>query len=313
NFMIMRNEAKDPEIRRNQQLILGPWDHGTIGKSKVGDVDFGPEAVFDANAANLEWYDRVLKQAPAAQAKPLVPVRYFVRGDNQWREAENWPPTGFEPKPFYLRSGGRANTASGDGRLSMEPPSGEEAADAFRSDPDDPVPACPVTETRPLHAAIWAPVDQSPLAGRDDVLVYQTEDLAKPLTFAGNLSAKLHVSADTADADWVVRLVDVRPDGFAQNLAVGIQRGRYRDSLLDPKPLEPGKIYEMEIDLGPCAATIAAGHRLRVDISGGYFPLFDRNPNTIEGVDTGKTAVATEKVHHSAVHLSRIILPCETR
>src|SRR5260370_33628719 len=96
--------------------------------------------------------------------------------------------------------------------------------------------------------------------------------LSVPLEFAGPLSAELWVSADTADADWVVKLIDVRPDGFAQNLAMGIQRGSFRDSELNPQPLERGKNYHIKVDLGHAAARIEPGHRLRVEGGGSYFP-----------------------------------------
>ncbi len=166
-----------------------------------------------------------------------------------------------------------------------------------------------MTETRPLKAAVWGPVDQRATEDRDDVLVYTSDVLTEPLTFAGNIEAKLSVSTDTPDADWVVKLIDVHPDGFAPHLARGILRGRYRRSLLKPELMQPGQVYEITIDLGPAAATIAKGHRLRVDISGADFPLYDRNPNTTEGIFGNKTAIATEQVHHRPGALSRIVLP----
>ncbi len=233
-------------------------------------------------------------------------------GDNVWRDAEAWPPEGFSPRPFYLRSSGRANTRAGSGRLSSEPPAQDETADQFRADPANPVPATPVTDKRPLHAAVWGPVDQRSTEDREDVLVYSGEALKAPLVFAGNPVARLFVSTDTADADWAVKLVAVRPDGFAQNLAAGILRGRYRNSLTSPSPMEPGKIYEIQVDLGPVAATIPAGHTLRVDVCGSLFPLYDRNPNTGGGPFDARTAVATEKVHHAPAALSHILLPVKT-
>ncbi len=311
NFRRMSEAARNPKTRNQQQLILGPWDHGTIGKSQVGEVDFGPQAEWDSVAANLEWFDRFLKQDTEAMAKPFAPVRYFVMGENVWREADSWPPQHFEPTSFYLHSDGHAN-AHGDGRLDLSLPSVEESADSFRADPNNPVPACPVTEARPLHAATWAPVDQRVIEGRDDVLVYATEPLAEPLTFAGNPEAKIFVSADTVDADWVVKLIDVHPSGFAQNLAVGIQRGRYRESELEPRPLVPGEVYQLTIDLGPVAATIGKGHRLQVDVCGAYFPLFERNTNTGEGPTGTRTVIATEKVYHSPARASRVVLPTAT-
>ena len=152
--------------------------------------------------------------------------------------------------------------------------------------------------------------DQRFAASRPDVLVYETDPLGEDLTLAGPIPVSLQVSTTGTDADWVVRLIDVHPDGFSQNLAVGILRGRYRDSLTEPSPLAPGKVYELSVDLGPVAATINKGHQMRVDVCGGYFPLFDRNPNTGEGPYGSKTAIATENVLHRPGALSRLILPC---
>lgn len=309
NFMIMQKKARDPATRKQQRLVLGPWDHGTIGRSKVAEVEFGPSAALDVGVIELDWFDRNLKQDTAAQAKPFPPVRYFSMGDNVWRDANTWPPEGFTPTPFYLHSDGKANTRKGSGRLMREAPNKEQPADTFQADPSKPVPACPVTKARSIKAAVWGPVDQGALADHDDVLVYSTGLLEKPLTFAGNLEARLFVSTDTPDADWAVKVVDVRPDGFAQNLATGILRGRYRKSLLKPELMKPGEVYEITIDLGPCAATIAKGHQLRVDICASLFPLYDRNPNTAEGIFGAKTAIATERVHHRPGVLSRIVLP----
>ena len=116
--------------------------------------------------------------------------------------------------------------------------------------------------------------------------------------FADNAEATIHVSTDT-------------PDGFAQNIARGILRGRYRSSLLKPELMTPDQVYEITIDLGPVAATIAKGHQLRVDFSGADFPLYNRNPNTAEGIFSNKTAIATERVHHKPGAFSRVVLPVQ--
>lgn len=309
NFTRMQQFASDEETRKEQQLILGPWDHGSIGRSTVGEMDFGPQAQWDATAATLQWFDRTLKRDPEVVAKPLVPVRFFMLGENEWHDAQAWPPGGYDDAAFYLHSTGKANTRAGDGRLDRSVPAADEPTDRFRADPADPTPACPVTDARPLHLASWAPVDQRVIEDRDDVLVYTSEPLKDPLAFAGNARAELFVSADTRDADWVVKLVDVHPDGAAWNLAVGILRGQFRDSELHPHPLVPGEIYKVTVDLGPIAAQIAAGHRLRVDICGAYFPLFDRNSNTGAGPFGAASAIATESVYHTPVRASRILLP----
>lgn len=311
NFMRMQQQARDPETRQRQQLILGPWDHGSIGRSKVGEVDFGENAVIDAAGENLKWFERVLRDDDSTSKQVDVPVKYFSMGNNLWQEATTWPPHGFTATPFYLHSDGHANTGVGDGTLDLCPATTAETADSFKADPDDPSPACPVTAKRPLISATWGPVDQRPIEKRDDVLVYTSAPYTEPLTFAGNAQAKLFVSADTPDADWVVKLIDVHPDGFSQNLTVGILRGRFRKSEQQPTPLKPGEVYEITVDLGPIAAQIGKGHRLRVDICGAYFPLFDRNPNTAEGPFGKDSKISTERVYHDPGRPSRIILPCK--
>jgi putative CocE/NonD family hydrolase len=308
-FLVMQRQARDPETRRQQRLILGPWDHGTIGKSKVAAVDFGPAAAPDLFAERRDWFRRHLDQDPAAGAKPFAAVRYFSMGDNVWHDADTWPPAGVTDTAFFLHSRAGANGRDGDGRLSREQPAESRADDTFQADPADPAPSSPVTEKRPIQAGDWGPVNQSAGVDRPDILVFTSEPLAAPLSFAGNPRVELRVSADTPDADWAVKLIDVRPDGFAQVLARGIIRGRYRDSLLEPSLLEPGKVYAVTVDLGPVAATLAAGHRLRVDVSGADYPLFDRNPNTAAGIFGTDAAVATQKVHHGPEGWSRLVLP----
>jgi len=311
NFILMQKHNTNLEVRKEQQLILGPWDHGTIGKNSVGDIDFGPNAIWDPVQANLDWFNRFLKQDAKAQEKPFVPVRYFSMGDNTWNNASTWPPEGFEQTSLYLHSQGNANSIKGDGTLTMALPLETEKADSFKADPSNPVPALPITEKRPLHLAHWAPVDQRAIEERIDVLVYTTKPLEKPLRFAGNPKAELFVSTDTKDADWVVKLIDVLPDGTSYNLAVGILRGSFRESELNLKEMKPGETYKITVDLGPVAAELPKGHCLRVDICGAYFPLFDRNPNTAEGPFSKASVIATEKVLHQPEFVSRILLPCQ--
>lgn len=309
SFVRMQTRARDEGIRGQQQLIVGPWDHGTIGKEQVGERNFGPQAVWDSTQATIDWCDRFVKRDPAALARPIVPVRYFVMGLNEWRESTTWPPAESRETCFYLHSGGKANTRHGDGRLDERIPEMDEPSDRFRADPANPAPACPVTSDRPFHQAHWAPVDQRAIEDREDVLSYTSVPRTSPLTFAGNVKAELHVAADTPDADWVVKLVEVDSEGGAIQLAVGILRGRFRDSELRPSLLVPNQTYQVTVDLGPVTARIPAGHRLRVDICGAYFPLFDRNPNTGEGPFGKATAVAQETVHHSPRLASCVVLP----
>ncbi|MEO5951254.1 MAG: CocE/NonD family hydrolase, partial [Chloroflexia bacterium] len=148
-------------------------------------------------------------------------------------------------------------------------------------------------------------VDQGPNEDRSDVLVYDSGPLTGPLSFAGPVEAELWVSQNTPDADWVLKVIDVSPSGFAQNLAVGIQRASMRKPTVSDKVGEP---YQVHIDVGHVAAQIAVGHSLRVEVTGSYFPLFDRNTNTGKGPYDATTLVATQKLFHDQSKASRLIL-----
>ena len=89
---------------------------------------------------------------------------------------------------------------------------------------------------------------------------------------AGSPRAELWVSADTPDADWVVKITIVAPDGTARAVSEGILRSSFRESETNPSPIEPGKIYRVQIDLGHTAFALAPGHALRVEIAASCFP-----------------------------------------
>jgi len=302
----MRNHSATPFSRSHQQLILGPWDHSSTGRSKVGELDFGATAQLDVVAENLIWFDRFLKKSRVTE-DPFPVVRYFSMGDNVWHTAPDWPPREAKLASFYLHSNGHAQTRKGDGRLDANVPNSAEPRDEFKADPGKPVPAVPATGEK--YLATWGPVDQRLAQDRSDVLMYSTAPLSRPLTFAGPLRAELYVSANSADADWVVRLVDVYPDGRAYPLATGIQRGSFRDSDVTLSPLAPGEKYLLAVDLGHAAAKLDQGHSLAIQIAGTCFPLFDRNTNTGEGPTGYRTVVSHEDVWHTRAHPSRILLP----
>jgi len=300
NFQRLPNHGK-------RQLILGPWDHSTIGKQVVAGVDFGPEAKLNIEAENLQWFDRFLK--PAKDVKSFPPVRYFLMGDNVWRTADKWPPAGTIATAFYLHSAGKANTRAGDGKLTRESPAGIESTDAFESDPDRPVPSEAEDAAQPSRGTPWRPVDRGKIEDRRDVLVYTAAVQSTPLSIAGQILADFWVSVDAPDADWAVKLVDVAPDGVARGLAEGILRSSGRDPVKYPALLDPGHRAYLTVDLGHTAATILPGHALRIEIAGSSFPMFDRNLHTGEGPTGTRKHVALQTVYHDRNFASRLRLP----
>jgi putative CocE/NonD family hydrolase len=308
HFCGLRSRAMTPEARGGQKLLLGPWAHlfpyTTPTSGGTGDIDFGPNAFIDLHDVQLRWFDYWLKGIDTSIfAEP--PIRLFVMGTNQWRDEYEWPLARTRYIPYYFRSRGKANSLQGDGALSPEAPS-EEPADHYRYDPADPVPTCG-GNTLIIPVGVK---DQREVEARQDVLVYTSEPMEKPLEVTGPLKVVLYASSSALDTDFTAKLVDVRPDGYAQNIADGILRARYRESLHTPKLLTKGEVYESTIDLWATSHAFLPGHRLRVEISSSNFPRFDRNLNTGGDQATGATfQVAEQAVFHNQRFRSHILLP----
>ncbi len=299
--------------RHGQHLLVIIGGHAGSGR-KIGDVDFGADAAFAEDDATLAWYDYLFKgvQNEFASGKP---VKIFVMGANQWREEEEWPVARAQATKYFLHSSGKANSLRGNGTLSISAPS-KEPEDQYVYDPAKPVP----TVGGPLccDSEHWppGPRDQRAVEARDDVLVYSTPALAQDMEVTGPVSLEVYAKSSVADTDFTGKLVDVGPDGFAQNLTEGILRVRYRESQETPTLITPGRVYKLTIDLWATSNVFKKGHTLRVEISSSNFPRFDRNLNTGEMRYAGgdekvepASLPATNAIYHDAEHPSALILP----
>jgi putative CocE/NonD family hydrolase len=232
-------------------------------------------------------------------------------GENQWTDSNSWPPQNTAVS-FYLRSGGSANTRTGDGVLAADAP-GSEPQDGFTYDPEDPVLSNggSVLFYHPAFGPAGV-ADQSALEAREDVLVYSSPVLEEPVVIAGHVSVTLFASTDAVDTDFTAKLVDVLPDGFCGNIAEGLLRGRYRNGPESESLLEPGQVYEFTINMWDVAHTFKAGHQIRLEVSSSNFPHFDRNLNAAVSPETGTVAdikIAHQLVFHDAERPSRLTLP----
>lgn len=315
NYTGMRRRGPTPAAR-TQRLIVGPWVHGLLWPNLNGDVDFGVLSQglgIDMDGILLRWYDHWLKGLDTGMmAEPAV--KLFVMGDNAWRDEADWPLARSVATRYYLRSGGRANTAEGDGWLAPEAPAAGEPADHFMYDPRNPVP------TRGGQNCCWQAAlpagayDQRPVEARPDVLVFTTPPLPAPVEVTGPIAITLWAASSAPDTDFTAKLVDVEPCGFARNLTDGIVRARYRESRARASLIEPGRAYEYTIDCFATSNVFRAGHRIRLEISSSNFPRFDRNPNT--GGPFGREAEmrpALQTVLHDAAHPSHVVLPIVPR
>jgi putative CocE/NonD family hydrolase len=221
-------------------------------------------------------------------------VRYFTMGANRWQESDSWPPEGATPTAFYLAPGGR---------LLREPDSAGAPSSRFVSDPENPVPD-------PYDA--YGPHDYSGLAGRPDLLVFDSAPFEQDTEFTGNVVAEIYASCDCRDFDLWVKLLRVDAQGHAWSL-VNPGSDALRASYRDPSRrelLEPGKVYPLRLTRMLTSQQFKAGERLRLLVSASFFPRLSRN---LQGGDTeaegSSSTVSDIGIHHDAVHASRFLLP----
>jgi putative CocE/NonD family hydrolase len=185
-----------------------------------------------------------------------------------------------------------------------------EAADKFVYDPANPVPTVGGPLCCDAAHLPAGPRDQQQVESRPDVLVYSTPPLEDDLEVTGPVTLDLYAKSSAVDTDFTAKLVDVAPNGFAQNLTEGILRARYRESTSAAKPIAPGTIYRYKIDLWSTSNVFLKGHRIRVEVSSSNFPRFDRNLNTGKDASTDGTILkATNAIYHDASHPSVLLLP----
>lgn len=307
-YQSIKARSRHARAREGQRLIVGPWAHllpySRPNAQGAGEADFGPDALIDLNETLLRWYEYWLHDIDnGVMDEP--PVSVFVMGENRWRSFEDWPPPGMRPVRWYLHSEGSANSLHGDGALTTSPP-GDEPADTYAYDPDDPAPTLGGS-----NLVIDMGVrDQRPVEERDDVLVYTSLPLDRSLVIAGPVSVELWASSSAVDTDFTAKLVDVSPDGYAANLLDGIIRARYRESASVPAPLTPDTPALFTIDLWGVAHAFLPRHRIRLEISSSNFPRFDRNLNTGQPFGQGdQGVVAQQTVLHQGEQASALVLP----
>jgi len=307
NYEGIKEHGGSDAARKGQRLLVIIGGHSGGGRN-IGQVDFGPEAEkWNEGDATLEWYDFLFKGVKNRWASDK-PVKIFVMGANQWRDEDDWPLARAVSTKYFLHSAGKANSLRGDGTLSTATP-GRESADEYVYDPSTPVPTlggplcCDSGHLPP------GPRDQRAVEARDDVLVYSTPAMAQDLEVTGPVSVELYAKSSAVDTDFTAKLVDVGPDGFAQNMTEGIVRARYRDSQEKPTLMIPDQIYKFTIDLWATSNVFRKGHVLRLEISSSNFPRFDTNLNTGEDMRLSQRSVAaTNSVFHDAQHPSALVL-----
>lgn len=304
NFIGMTSASQPEAVRASQRLVMGPWPHAVNSVSKLGEVDFGPTSKVDMDGLWLRWYDHWLKGADNGIDKE-PPVRIFVMGANKWIDENEWPIARTQYTKYFLSSGGKAQTLSGDGRLASTIPA-KEPPDRYTYDPADPTPFI----TNATFAQVGGPDDYRPVEQRNDVLVYTSEPVAADTMVCGPVRARIYAASSARDTDFMAKLIDLWPEGFAERLSDGMVRARFRQGMDKPQLIEPGKVYAYDIDLWNTCQMFLKAHRIRVEVASAAFPKYDRNPNTGEALGKStRMQKAEQHIFHDADHPSFILLP----
>ncbi len=307
----------------NNKLVMGPWFHGGWMKSDgsfLGNTRFGSKtSEYYQQNIEIPFFNFHLK-GKGSLAK-LSEASVFFTGENNWKNLETWPPKNVIQTPIYF---------SDNQNLSFSKPKTTADFSEYTSDPSKPVPYTEGVKTSRTRE--YMTDDQRFASTRPDVLTFKTEILENDLTLAGTIIADLKVAISTTDADFIVKLIDVFPDGFSydtlqfgngngqnylmdgyQLLVRGeIMRGRYRTSFEKSEAFVPNQLTTVKYELPDVAHTFKKGHRLMIQVQSTWFPLADRNPQQFIDIYhcTDKDFIKSNiKLFHDATNASQVLLP----
>ncbi|HTV05905.1 MAG TPA: CocE/NonD family hydrolase [Acidobacteriaceae bacterium] len=297
-YLALRRGAATAFARDHQYLLAGPWIHIPWG-DVAGEQNFGAVALMDTDWLLLRWFNHWLKGTGEFERDPRV--RHFALGENRWYEADEWPvaPT----HTLYLRSRGKANSRKGDGVLSSAPPTDDEPRDVFVYDPEAPVfgPGG--------RLSLSGSRNQAEMELGNNVLVYTGEPLRQRMHIFGHPAVSLYAATSTAHADLTAKLVRVLPDGRAMFVSIGVARSSW---LFREREYEADRVQCWRFELDPVSCVLSRGERLRLEIAGSAFPLYDRNPST--GASPAQASSwnwsrSTHQILHTQAHPSAFHLP----
>lgn len=245
---------------------MGPWTHGSWARGnweKYAGQDFGMNtSKFYQDSVETPFFNYYLKdQGSFTMPEALI----FETGSNQWRRYNTWPAKNVRTSSYYLQP---------DHKLS-EKKKGKGFSE-YISDPANPVPYTAATMSGRNNE--YMAEDQQFASKRADVLWFQTDTLKTPVTIAGKITADLQVSMTGSDADFIVKIIDVLPDGTQRLVRAEVIRGKFRNSFEVPEPFVPGKVSSVKLALPDASHQFMTGHRIMVQVQSSWFPLVDRNP-----------------------------------
>ena len=301
NFQYLQKWGREG-AKGNQKMMMGPIGHGALS----GDIEYPDPRI--ATNEEIRFFDYWLKGEDTGIMKEPA-VKYYMMAaarknqssaKNGWRTADTWPPNGVRQFRFYLTD---------KFGLTGEKPGARTSSTTYQSDPNNPV----KTFGGPNLRLEKGPMDQRAIDERADYLRFETDTLTEDLVLAGKVDFEFWASTDGSDTDFMVKLVDIYPDGYEALVIDSALRTRFRNGR-NPENVSlmtPGRIEKMKVDLWNTAITIEKGHKLAVHIASSNHPRFAVNPNTADAPGTREVMprIATNTIYHDADRPSAIILP----
>ncbi len=317
---LMYSKMETLDSNNRNYICIGPWNHGQWARDNVThlgayDMQSNTSGYFQQNIQK-KWFDYWLKGKGDGNFSEAT---IFQTGTNQWKTYASWPPKEATTYRLYIAA---------NGKVSFDKPvtASSEAFDEYISDPKKPVPY----RQRPIEQTYgpgsrwrpWLTDDQRFVDGRPDVLTWQSDTLTQDVTITGSIIAHLFASTTGTDADWVVKLIDVYPDQYANEpkmsgyelmIASEVFRGRYRKSFEKPEIILPEIVQEYKIDLHQADHVFLKGHRIMVQVQSSWFPIIDMNPQkfvpSIYDAKASDYQEATQRIYRNSKFATYIEFP----
>ena len=311
------SNIRDKSPKTDLYIVMGPWGHGAwryAGAEQLENYNFGQEASCEYYMNNIE-YPFFAYYLEGKGEKPEYKCRLFDSGTCEWINYRgDWEKetTKNAETVFYLQPDGLlcSNVTCCPKEEGMLQKAADELMTRYVSDPFHPVPYI----GKPPHTDAdhdYMISDQRFASWRPDVATFQTAKLTDDLTLVGVPEVEFHVSISTTDADFIVKLIDVKPDGTQMLVRWEIMRGKYRNSMSNPQPFVPGEPTLLRFRLNGMSHTFQEGHRVMVQVQSSMFPLFDRNPQkfcNIYTCDEADFQPCEVTLHHSTALPSKITI-----
>ena len=296
-YRLIRQNSPDTDLH----FVYGPWTHGGWHHADyegLGDVKF-TKGISEDFMRDIEYpFFRYYLEGKGSKPKPVYAI---ASGSDSWQKMDVWPSSEMTLKPLYLTN---------DSSLSFDESSYESSVSSYVSDPDNPV---PFMEDASRRDNSYMVADQRFASERADVLSFVSDVLEDVLKLQGPVKVDMNVSLSTDDADLVVKLIDVYPDGYQMLIRGDVFPLRYREGYASPKPAVPGEVMNIQFTMNDIAHWVQPGHRLMVQIQSSWFPLVNMNPQKFmdniymaKPEDYQKSEVT---IYHQKDLQSRILLP----